>query len=83
MRFKAKILDLTLFISTFLPNFIAIFFIYFLDLVKAIEKIGEPSCLMLLTPKKIQFILISDLTDGFQVWAACNAVSHCSFALSV
>jgi len=25
--------------------------------------------------KKIQFILISDLTDGFQVWAACNAAS--------
>jgi HUS1 checkpoint protein len=59
MRFKAKILDLTLFIN----------------LVKAIEKIGEETCLVLLTPKKIQFILISDLTDGFQVWAACNAAS--------
>jgi HUS1 checkpoint protein len=47
----------------------------FINLVKAIEKIGEEKCLMLLTPKKIQFIIQSDITDGFQVWAACNVAS--------
>jgi len=59
MRFRAKILDIPL----------------FMKLVTAIEKI-EGECLVLLTPKKIQFILIGgDLTDGFQVWAACNTQS--------
>jgi hypothetical protein len=47
---------------------------HLVDLVTAIEKIEE-TCLMLLTPKKVQFILISDVTgDVFQVWAACNSV---------
>jgi HUS1 checkpoint protein len=60
MRFKAKIVDLTLFVN----------------LIKAIEKIGEENCLMLLTPKKIQFIIrTEEITDGFQVWAACNVAS--------
>eukprot|EP01127_Copromyxa_protea_P018921 TRINITY_DN6046_c0_g1_i2.p1 TRINITY_DN6046_c0_g1~~TRINITY_DN6046_c0_g1_i2.p1 ORF type:complete len:273 (-),score=30.40 TRINITY_DN6046_c0_g1_i2:23-841(-) len=46
----------------------------FLRLVQTVEKI-EKSCVVHLTPKKIQFILISDLTDGFQVWSGMNAAS--------
>eukprot|EP01126_Amoeba_proteus_P041044 TRINITY_DN4404_c0_g1_i2.p1 TRINITY_DN4404_c0_g1~~TRINITY_DN4404_c0_g1_i2.p1 ORF type:complete len:223 (-),score=33.44 TRINITY_DN4404_c0_g1_i2:347-970(-) len=46
----------------------------FLRLALAVEKI-EKSCVVHLTPKKIQFILISDLTDGFQVWSGMNAAS--------
>jgi len=46
----------------------------FIKLITAIEKIQD-TCLMLLSPKKIQFVLTSDLTDGFQVWAACNSAS--------
>jgi len=39
----------------------------------AVEKINK-ECVFFLTPKKVQFILSSDVTDGIQVWSSANVV---------
>jgi HUS1 checkpoint protein len=46
----------------------------FLRVVQTIEKINK-TCVIHLTQRKIQFILVCDITDGFQVWAGMNAAS--------
>ncbi|KAL6076666.1 DNA damage checkpoint control protein [Balamuthia mandrillaris] len=46
----------------------------FIKLVQTIDKIGK-SCVVHLTPKKVEFILTSDITDGVQVWSGINSSS--------
>eukprot|EP01121_Diplochlamys_sp_Union-15-3_P004050 TRINITY_DN14012_c0_g1_i1.p1 TRINITY_DN14012_c0_g1~~TRINITY_DN14012_c0_g1_i1.p1 ORF type:complete len:276 (+),score=37.44 TRINITY_DN14012_c0_g1_i1:68-895(+) len=46
----------------------------FQKFVQTVEKIDK-SCIIHLSPKKIQFILMKDSTNDFQVWAGMNAVS--------
>jgi len=46
----------------------------FLRLIQTVEKIDK-HCMLHLTPKKIQFILVKELEHGFQVWSAMNASS--------
>lgn len=69
MRFKAKVQDVGLFLRTSDRSSLS----DPADLVQTIEKI-EKSCTVLLSPKKVSFIIVSDLTNGFQVWSAMNAV---------
>jgi len=46
----------------------------FTKIVSVIEKIGK-TCVLHLTPKRIQFILTTDLHDGVQIWSGLNAES--------
>jgi hypothetical protein len=45
----------------------------FAELIQTLDKIGK-TCVVHLTPKKVEFILTSDITDGVQVWSGVNAV---------
>jgi len=46
----------------------------FLKVIQTVEKIDK-QCTIHLTTKKIQFILVKELEQGFQVWSAMNASS--------
>jgi len=46
----------------------------FLRLIQTVEKIDK-QCTLHLTSKRIQFILVKELEQGFQVWSAMNASS--------
>lgn len=44
-----------------------------LGLVTAVSKISNAAVIHL-SPKQVQFIVINDVTDGFQVWSGMNVV---------
>lgn len=44
-----------------------------IEIVQTVDKIGK-ACVVHLAPKKVQFILTSDITDGVQVWSGVNVV---------
>lgn len=45
-----------------------------IKLIQTLDKIGK-TCVVHLTPKKVEFILTSDITDGVQVWSGVNAAT--------
>jgi len=46
----------------------------FMKWVQTVEKISK-TCVILLTEKKVQFILTSEITDGIQVWSGLNSTT--------
>jgi len=46
----------------------------FLRLIQTVEKIDK-QCTIHLTPKRIQFILVKEIEQGYQVWSYMNAAS--------
>jgi len=80
MRFKAKIQDTGLFLRKYFTLIYNRLINLLPGVVQTIEKINK-SCVIHLSQRKIQFILVCDITDGFQVWAGMNAVSVCEFFL--
>ena len=72
MRFLAQLTNVNLLISTRTAIFV-IRLIRLLEIVQTVDKIGK-ACIVHLTPKKVEFILTSDITDGVQVWSGVNVV---------
>jgi Hus1-like protein len=74
MRLRAKVINVDLFqsMSSFCTSLLFVF-IRPAEIVLAAEKIHK-ECVLYLNPKKIQLIVVPDVTDGMQVWSGASVV---------